>query len=427
MTIDRRTFLRSAAVATAGLGLAGDGLASRALAAAGRRTPASGRVLVVVNLLGGNDLLNTVVPVQHFDRYRALRPAIHIPRHRLLDLPGYEGHFALNQGMGAIRDLFARGMVAVVPGVGMPPNANGLFDHEASQLNVQSGLLVGSAFSSQPTGWVGRLLDSLPSDEGAIPPGVNLSGYANLLLTGRQREALTLFSVESFGVQTTFDSEARMGAYSEIQKLVRDEAAAERHRAVRDRALDQAALVREHVARYVPAVEYPASNVVAAQLKGCAQLIDAGVGVRALAVAGGDSFDTHAAQNDGTDDGVYGYHDYILGQVSDAIGAFWADIEAHGHADDVVVLVVSEFGRRAYENNDRGTDHGFAGASFVVGGSVRGGVYGEYPDLSDARLVFDGNLDTTVDFRSVYATLLAGHFDVDPAEILGASVPTLGF
>jgi uncharacterized protein (DUF1501 family) len=148
--------------------------------------------------------------------------------------------------------------------------------------------------------------------------------------------------------------------------------------------------------------------------------------VRALTV-GVDGFDTHAAQNDGASATELGNHDYLLKIVSDAIGAFQADVEAHGFGDRVVTLVFSEFGRRVYENTDLGTDHGFAGGMFVVGESVVGGVYGEYPSLAESALVFDGNVDVTVDFRSVYATVLERHLGADSGPILGGDFGTLAF
>jgi uncharacterized protein (DUF1501 family) len=390
----------------------------------GARIPSTGKVLVTINLFGGNDLLNTVIPLHAFDRYRQLRPNIYIPRNRVLPLPGAEGDLGLNQGMTRIRDLYAANKVAIVLGAGMPQTANGLFDHEASQLNLQSGYLVGSAFSSEPTGWVGRYLDS--QERGDINPGVNVSGYANLLLTGRERDAVTLSSIDSYGVQTSFDTEARMAAYDRVMMVPRPENVAERHRQLRQQARSEAQVIRERTEAYQPAVNYPDNNYVAFQLEQCARLIGAGVGARALAVAADNSYDTHAAQNDGTGDGVFGYHDSLLSNLSEAIWAFQTDMEAHGLADEVLILVISEFGRRPYENNDNGTDHGYGGAMFVIGNAVRGGVYGEYPGLDESDLVLDGNLATTVDYRSVYATILARFFDTDPVPILEGTFPTLG-
>ena len=415
MPVTRRSFLRASAVTALGLPFLGlrDALGA----------PGSNRIVVVVNLFGGNDILNTVVPLAQVDRYRAARPSLHVRPERALELPGRDD-LALNPGMGAMRDLYAEGRLAIVAGVGMPADAAGLFDHEASQLNLQSGGVDGSSSTAEPTGWLGRWLDTVTA--GAMPPGVDVGGYATLVLAGEQREALTLFSVESFGVNPGFDTAARLAAYRRIQAsstLDRIPAALGRER--RLQVLDLAGQLRERTAGYEPAVEYPADNYVGDALRQCASLIAADMGVRALTV-GADGFDTHAAQNDGATATELGNHDYLLKTVSDAVGAFQADVSAHGLGDRVVTLVFSEFGRRVYENTDLGTDHGFSGGMFVVGDAVRGGVYGEYPSLDESRLVFDGNTDVAVDFRSVYATVLAEFLGADPGPVLGGDFSALG-
>lgn len=426
MPITRRSFLRKSAITAIGLGAASPLLKLTPAYASTRRAsgPGSDKIVVIVNLFGGNDFLNTIVPLGQFDRYRAIRPNLHIPSERALALPGVDD-IGLNPGMTAMRDLYAQGKLAVVVGTGAPADAQGLFDHEASQLNLQSGGTTGSSFTTAPSGWVGRYLDTVAG--GTVPPGIDVGGYATLVLAGREREALTLFSIDSFGINPGFDSEARLAAYRRIQSAsTLDRAPAATGRERRLQVLDLAGTLRERTANYEPAVEYPRDNNVADALLQCAELITADLGVRALTV-GADGFDTHAAQNDGASASELGNHDYLLSTVSDAIGAFYADMAAHGLGDRLLVLAFSEFGRRAYENTDNGTDHGFAGGMFVVGDAVRGGVYGDYPSLAEDRLVFDGNIDVTVDFRSVYATVLGNYLGADPGPILGGEFPTLGF
>lgn len=428
MTIDRRQFLRRSAITAVGFGVCSPLFESLATAMPLRRarsaaTTDTGRVLVVINLMGGNDVLNTVVPVRQYERYRALRPSIGISRERLLPLPGHE-ELAFNPAMGAMRDLFGRGKLAVVAGVGMPSDTRGLFDHEACQINLQSATTAGNDTQAPPSGWVGRFLDTVAP--GAITPGINLGGYSSLMMTGEQREALTIFALENFGVAPTTDPEARLDAYRRIQTGAGTPATpAARFRQVRERLLDQMAIVRERTGGYTPAVEYPADSALGASLLQSAQLVTADVGVRSIMVAAG-TFDTHAAQV-GASESDFNYHEYMWTDVSESLAAFQADLEAHGVSDNVVTLVVSEFGRRVYENNDLGTDHGYGGGMFVVGDRVIGGVYGDYPSLDDSRLVFDGNLDVTVDFRSVYATILGDYLGADPESVLGGRFPTLDF
>jgi uncharacterized protein (DUF1501 family) len=430
MAITRRRFLSQSAITAVGLSFASPLLDLPAFAAArpkgasqGASRLASGnKVVVAINLSGGNDGLNTVVPLFQYDRYRELRPTLAIPQESVLTLGDAPG-IGLNPALAALHTLYGEGKVAVFPGVGAPPNAYGLFDHEASQYLFQSADVTGSANTAVPSGWVGRWLDSV--GEGLVAPGINFGG-GNLLLRGRTREALAIDSIEAFQVQPSFDYEARSAAYDALMRMP---AAAggvgERNRQLRLQVIEQSAVVHERTAEYEPAAEYE-DNPLAYSLGECAKLIAADLGVRALAV-GFDGFDTHAGQNNGGGAGELGYHDYLLATVGNAIAAFYRDLAAHGHGSEVIVLVFSEFGRRPEENNDRGTDHGFGSVAFAVGDAVRGGVYGDHPSLDEAALVLDGNVDVTTDFRSIYATVLGDYLAADPAEILGAAFPSLGF
>ncbi len=425
MAINRRQFLRRSAITAVGLGF-GSPLLERVAwgrAPRGARGSLSNKVVVTLNLYGGNDGMNTVIPLNQYARYRELRPKIGIDQDKVLQLANAPD-FGLNPGMTALHDLYGRGKVAVITGVGLPADARGLFDHEASQYVFQTADVSESTFTTVPTGWLGRYLDT--ESIGLVSPGVDLGG-GNLMLTGVTREALTISSIDQFQVQPSFDGDARLAAYTDIMNIPNpDGGVAERNRLVRKDAIVQSEVVRDRTAGYTPAVEYPADNYLAQTLLQTAQLISADLGIRAIAV-GTDGYDTHSAQNDGAGNGQLGYHDYLLNTVSEAVSAFYADLESHGLADDVIIVTLSEFGRRPEENNDEGTDHGFGSVGFVIGGAVRGGVYGGYASLAEEALVLDGNIDVTTDFRSVYATVLAGFTDADPAPILGGSFPLLGF
>jgi uncharacterized protein (DUF1501 family) len=421
MAITRRQFLRNSAITAVGLSFSSPLLSKAAIAGPRRGGARAGtdRVIVTLNLYGGNDGLNTVVPISQYDLYSRMRRRIGIPREQLLTLPDATD-FGLNPGMTALHELYAQGKVAVINGVGAPADAPGLFDHAAAQYDFQTGDVMHTAYTSSPSGWVGRYLDSVA--EGIVTPGIDFGG-GRLVVAGRSREPLTISSIEQFQIQPSFDSEARLAAYSRIMEIPNSESGtAERNRMVRAQALEQSRIVRERTAGYEPAVPYPSpdENYLSYSLLQCAQLITADLGVRALSVAH-DGYDTHAGQNDG------GYHDFLLQSVSDAVAAFYGDLAAHGAADRVLTLIFSEFGRRPEENNDAGTDHGYGSVAFAIGAGVRGGVYGEYPSLEEDRLVLDGNVDVTVDFRSVYATILANYFDTDPGALLGGDFPILGF
>jgi uncharacterized protein (DUF1501 family) len=425
MITTRREFLRAGALSAVGLGLTGRieaavaALQPRRSAAAAHADP----VVVAVNLFGGNDGLDTVVPLAQYARYRELRSALGWSRDRLIPLPGYEEDFGLSPGLQALVELFGRGKIALVNGVGCPLNAEGLFDHEASQQNFQTGAIYGSAPPAAPTGWLGRFLDGV--DPGELPAGVDFSG-APLLLSGVRSEPLSLHALGALGVQPSADVDARATAYRHLQDLPTDAEVKARHSQLRRQMLELGGTLQAIANAYhtTPGVTYPPTSIAAA-LHDCAALIAADRGVRALAVSFG-LFDTHAKQHIELLPGV-AFHQGLWITVSEAIAAFYADLAGHGVSERVVIVVFSEFGRRPAENNNLGTDHGLASMALVIGDAVKGGVYGEYPDLREEALVLQGNLDVHVDFRSVYATILAQHLGADPERILGGDFPPLAF
>jgi uncharacterized protein (DUF1501 family) len=325
--------------------------------------------------------------------------------------------------MTAIRDLFAQGKVAILNGVGVPDTASSLFDHSAQQYEFQTCDVMRAASVLPPTGWLGRFLDGVTP--GVVAPGIDMGG-GRLMLTGASFDPLSISSIDELSLELHFDSNSRRAAYQNIMAIApADGMVGERNRELRVEALAQGETIQEAVADYVPAVQYPDTDL-AFNLRQCAEILEGDLGVRALGVGAG-GYDTHDDQNPGSGNGNLGYHDELLKEVSDAIGAFYADLAGHGIADRVLILTISEFGRTAYENVGRGTDHGFSSVAFAIGGTVNGGAYGLYPGLSDSNLVFDGLTDVTTDFRSVYATAFASFLGVDPEPILGGSFSTLGF
>jgi uncharacterized protein (DUF1501 family) len=430
MAITRRKFIRNSAITAIGLGLSSPLLERTGFAKGTGRAAGSGsndKIVVTLNLFGGNDGLNTVIPVSQYGRYRDLRPQLGIDQNQLLALNGTTD-FAFNPGMTAMRDLYNRGKVAVILGVGAPEDAPSLFDHEGSQYEFQSADVSNENYNNRPTGWLGRYLDTI--GEGLVTPGIDfgggrliLSGNPDLVISGARREALTISSIEQFQLQPEVDTEARMAAYAALMDIPNEESAvAERNRQLRIQAIQQSAIVRERTANYQPGITYPdfQNNYLSFSLFQCAQLVAADLGVKALSV-GTDGYDTHSNQNDGN------YHNDLLQGVSDAVLAFHDDLAAHGLGDKVVLVIFSEFGRRPEQNNDVGTDHGYGSVAFVVGQGVHGGLYGEHPSIDESALVLDGNVDVTTDFRSVYATILDKHLGADPAEVLGEEISPLGF
>jgi uncharacterized protein (DUF1501 family) len=413
MAINRREFLKTSATAV-GLGLTGAWLNPLAEAKKIAAPDASQRVMVVINLFGGNDGLNTVIPLEQYDRYRTLRPTLAVDRAQALPLPN-SGDLAFHPRMQPLLDLYTQNKVAIINSVGVPNNARGLFDHAAGQYEFQSCDIQYDT-SKKPSGWLGRFLDRVPEQQ--ISPGVDLGG-GKLILTGEKRTPVSISTLEEFQLKYSFDETNRKNSYTSIMKSpYNSSVAAETNRKLRVQALEQSAIIQNKISGYQAMVQYPADSYLAYQLYQCAQLIWADLGVRAMAVGFGD-FDNHYGQ--------LGTHDTLLDELSGSISAFYRDIDAHGLADKVLVLTISEFGRRAYENNDVGTDHGYASVAIAIGNSVKPGIHGSYPRLDDASLVFDGNLDVHTDFRSVYSTAIAKFLDADPVPAVGGNFPLLDY
>jgi uncharacterized protein (DUF1501 family) len=413
MAETRRQFIKRAACGAVGLTVLEPLLAKgagAALAAAGDKC------LVVVNFFGGNDGLNTVVPLTEYNRYRQMRPTLGHARASLLPLTG-QPDFGLNPGMTGIQSLFNQGKVAILNGVGVPREATGLFDHSAQQFEFQTCDIVRNNTFVPPTGWLGRYLDGVSG--GLVAPGIDMGG-GKLMLTGATFDPLTINSIDELQLQVSFDEEDRLAAYADIMGIPHPASqVGEKNRVLRVDGLAQSDAIRTATASYAPAVTYPDTSL-AQSLQQCARILYGDLGVRALGVGIG-GFDTHGEQNDG------GYHDDLLKEASDAIAAFYADLRAHGLSSRVLILTISEFGRTPFENGARGTDHGFGSVSFAIGDAVRGGLYGDYPHLGDQWLAFGDLLDVTTDFRSVYATAFGSFMNVDPVPLVGGSFPTLGF
>src|SRR5262245_7943816 len=421
MTTNRRDFLKSAALAAMGC----RGFDPRVPASAwqmmkGVEQSANDAIIVAILLYGGNDGLNTVVPIgdAEYAIYQRLRPSLRIPRDQILTLSNIDqpnGPYGLNPVMTALKEVYDRGKLAIIAGVGVPRDSESKFDHAAGIYDFVSADPYHFNFhTSRPTGWVGRAIDDTALK--LVPPGLDFGG-GNLLLAGPKNRPLSLGSITDF--QLLAGNEA-LAAYRDLMEYERpDSPIAELNRSLCKSALDNGNALREKTKAYKPAIEYPQNNSLADSLRDIASVIWAGMGARGFSVALG-GFDTHKEQNRNN------FHFALLKLFSDAVAAFYNDLSAQNISRKVIILTISDFGRRPEENVDRGTDHGYANCCFVIGDGVRGGMWGLYPSLESSKLVFNQNLDISVDYRTVFATILARHFDLDPKPILGVS-EMLGF
>ena len=339
----------------------------------------NGRILVVVELSGANDGLNTVVPFTDDAYYRA-RPKLGIPAAKLRQL---DDRFGLQRTMAGFERLWKDGHLAIVHGCGYEQPS---FSHFTSMAYWQTG----APHSGDAFGWLGRLAD-----------GMDPRGSANYLVNVEESESLAVRARNH--VPLVFDKPEKFarGAYFAEKPVLAKVAAPGRPLNpteaflfdVAGSALHAQAHVREACNAYRTPVDY---GLYKFGLERVAALIAADFPTRIYYVAyPHNAFDTHVMQAD--------THARILTYTSDHIAAFVQDMARIGRGDDVSVIVFSEFGRRVAENGNRGTDHGTAGPVFVAGGKVRGGHYGAMPSLTDLD---DGNMRFTTDFRRVYATMI---------------------
>ena len=352
--------------------------AAAALAAQGR---ADGKILVVLELSGGNDGLNTLVPYGD-DAYYKHRPNLGIPKKGLRVL---DDHFGFSGGMAGFEHLYKEGRLAILHGCGYE---NPSFSHFTSMAYWHTA----APNSGEEYGWVGRLADAMAP---AAPPNyiVNIGTRQSLAVRSRKHVPVVFDDPNKFS-QDRFYEEGEVLASAPSSDKVENPS----RRFLLDTAKsaqDASVLVREAWAKYHSPVDY---GIVGLDLPKVVALIAAGMPTRLYYTSyRNNAFDTHVFQND--------THKRLLTYASDAVSAFIRDLERIGRADDVVVMVFSEFGRRVPENVNLGTDHGTANLMFVAGKPVKGGHYGRIPSLT--KLDAGDNLIYTTDFRRVYATMIS--------------------
>ncbi len=386
LSMPRRDFLKlSAAAAYAISGMPGF-LARAAAQAGGEKT------LVVIQLTGGNDGLNTLVPYSN-PAYYAARPNIAVKRSDVLSLNTDLGmHPALKPLMG----LWDQGQLAWMENVGYPnPNRS----HFASMAIWHTA----DPTQASSEGWIGRLSEQIGDPFCAS----NVGTTTPLALISERYALPSIDSVDNFqvklpaGVQGAFEAMLETG----MDGRGRSGEAAYLEQATRS-MLKHTATVQANIGRYKAGASYPEGRF-AAQMRDIARLIASGSGQRVLYTSLG-SFDTHAGQR--------GDQDRLLAELAGGLKAFYADIEAQGLADRVVVMGFSEFGRRVAENDSAGTDHGEGSVMFALGRGVKGGIHGDSPDLERLN---DGDVIYKQDFRGVYAEGLTRWLGLDARQILG--------
>ena len=372
------------------------------------------RVLVFVQLSGGNDGLNTIVPKTNSLYYNA-RPQIAIPENQTLPISG-SSDLGFHPSFDALTPVYGEGEMAVVQNVGYPDPHLSHFD------STDVWLTASNSDDILATGWVGRYLDTeypdFDEEPTDFPLAVQMGGTSALLFQGPAANmGMSLASPELFqriaeeGVLYEVDGlpATTFGREMEFVRTIANDSF------IYADAVQSASEVGENK------VEYPQGNPLSQNLSIVARLIKGQLGARIYHVSIG-GFDTHANQG-----GQNGQHANLLNNLANAIKAFLDDLEADGMSEDVLVATFSEFGRRVNQNGSNGTDHGTAAPMFLFGPGVEGGLFGDAPDLSD--LDQTGNLKYEIDFRSVYATIIKDWFGL-PQEtvdsVMGGSFDILG-
>lgn len=363
------------------------------LVRAAKGKPPTGGVLVVCQLSGGNDGLNTLVPYAD-PLYRQLRPTLALPESDLLDL---DGHMALHPSLGGLRDLYAEGKVALVQGVGYE-NPN-LSHFKSMDIWHQA-----SPDGSLKYGWIGRHFDLMASRNAFGPvDGLGLSVDKPRALAAKQAGVPCFASLND--VQSMLGDPDTERLLRQMQGPAQAGSVGAAQKAG-TAALDAVAALHDKLGSYTPTGDYGDTDFGKA-FRQAAQLVATSPQTRVIYLSAG-GFDTHAQQPE--------RHAQLLEGFGNAVKAFQREMEALGKADQVMVMAFSEFGRRAYENASLGTDHGKAGPMVLVGTRVRGGLHGPRPDLTNLDA---GDLKHEIDFRSVYAVALDDWLGSDSATVLG--------
>lgn len=364
-------------------------------------TGKDGPILVIIQLAGGNDGLNTVIPYEN-DAYFRARPTLAIPKSKILQL---SGGFGLHPALTGLKSLHDDGYLAVVHGVGYPnPNRSHFRSTEIWQT-------ASDANKTEKLGWLGRYFDSCC--EGTDPAvGISIgSPQAPQAFAAEKRRGISFANPSQFrfDLRKSSDPEAAEEFYRSMNEMDHEmeggsigmlDGPADMDGNTLDflqrTALDATVSsdkILETVSKTKSSAPYPAGKL-ADSLNLVARLIAGGMPTRVYYVSQG-GYDTHSNQE--------GSHARLMSDLGAALSAFTADLKSQGNFDRVLTMTFSEFGRRVAENASRGTDHGAAAPMFLLGGKIRPGLHGQAPSLEKLH---NGDLIHTVDFRNIYATIL---------------------
>ncbi|MCB0588590.1 MAG: DUF1501 domain-containing protein [Phaeodactylibacter sp.] len=397
----RRTFLKNLGLATGGATMLG-GMPVKALGLSPLTALLNGgieeRALVIIRLAGGNDGLNTIVPLYDYGTYINHRPTLAIPQNQLLYL---NDSFGMPQFMQELNPLWQEGQMKVIHGVGYP---------EQNLSHFRSSDIWDSASDSnvvENSGWLGRyILNQFPdffTEPPSVPPAIQIGNYGSILFHDEAGNSLAYSVTEPEELEQL----AQIGELYDTTNLP-DCYFGEQLgfvRSITNSTFRYAESIVEAYQQSANTVEY--SGDLGYQLSLVARMVKGNLGTK-LYLVSIDGFDTHAEQED--------MHTMLMSEVASQVKAFFDDLSAGGRAQDVLCMTVSEFGRRLDENASGGTDHGAAAPILLFGPGLNGnGFVGAHPNLDNLDAA--GNLIFTTDFRQVYASLLENWLCLDPVEV----------
>ena len=361
-------------------------------------------VLVVVQLTGGNDFMNTIVPYTS-SVYYDNRPKVHIPQDQVLPINDTLG---FHPNAGPLKELYDQGVMAIVQGIGYPNSNRSHFRGMDIWHTCEPDRLVYE-------GWLGKTIRELDPNKENVLTGVNFGRGLPRAMAANGVPVSSVSDLDNYGIMTGIAEEDQRVEALEIFKDMYGQAIGTGP--VMDyiaqtgvdvlRGSDR---LNEAPVKYSSNVEY-AGNSIAKSLRDVARVHLADLGTRIFYTMHG-GYDTHANE--------YPDHPKLLSEVSGAIMDFFQDLRDHNAAEEVAMLVFTEFGRRIKDNGS-GTDHGSGGGAFIIGERVKGGLHAEYPPLEPSQWLNGEDLQHTIDYRGVYATLLEEWLGMDAPSIVGGS------
>ena len=371
-------------------------------------TETKDQVLVVIQLSGGNDFMNTLVPYGN-ELYYDFRQALAIPESDILEI---DNQLGFPQYARPFHEQYMNGNMAIVQGVGYPDSTRSHF----RSMDIWH-TCVPETIADE--GWLGQTIRNLDPNKENPLTAVSIGQGLPRALSAKNVTVTSVADLDSYGLMPDLEVEATRAQALQSFKDIYGQAIGSGivKDYIANTGLDLlrgADLLKQAPASYSSDVEY-AGNPIANSLRDIAKIHLAGLGTRVFYAQHG-GYDTHA--NEGP------MHPRLIGDLSGAVSDFFADLKAHDASDNVVVLIFTEFGRRVRYNGS-GTDHGAGGGAYIIGDNVRGGLYADYPSLNP-KDHDNGDLAFTYDFRGLYSTLLEQVLKVEPKPIVGGEYEQLG-